>query len=449
MIAQKPLVTCDYGWGRSLKLYEDFLDVDGTLYALNELMQMHALYRRVMNISSLRLELQFGVKHLILRGITANEAAEQVVAHLKNYCPGATITTSPSVKGRVKLVSNKRVATSVSETQTEPEQRVEANRETVTETPRWLLDLAHDMQRMQTRKAQRANSLPGNTDLEDAEREQLALHLQADTLPSLTIPIPLRLAPGEQARYSIEATLCAELLSDGSSESPSYSYPAKDQGTLILTNRRLVYMGRRGQRVLGYARILRVSRLRGAVALLTDMSERAGVQKNEQIGVHMGIMGTEGVMNYAPTRAEQRTQREIFQVSRPLECALYLDHLLRQFYVQVATQHLAPQSPVEQHDTLKQPVVQPIHTHKEQQNQQTQQREQIQHDESQQWAFSTRATEKVVAIHTPNVARTDNTDINGATEGIDVHSIQRSLASIADLTEIETCPLTAVRRVRV
>ena len=444
MIAQKPLVTCDYGWGRSLKLYEDFLDVDGTLYALNELMQMHALYRRVMHISSLRLELRFGVKHLVLRGIAANEAAEQVVAHLKNYCPGATITTSSSIKSRVKLVSNKRNETSATEVQSEQGQQKDKSRETVAETPRWLLDLAQDMQRIQARKIQRANSLPGNTELEDEERKQLALHLQADTLPSLTIPIPLRLAPGEQARYSIEATLCAELLSDGSDESPTYKYPAKDQGTLILTNRRLVYMGRRGQRVLGYARILRVSRLRGAVALLTDMSERASVQMGEHMGVHMGGIGTENVMNYAPT---SRTQREIFQVSRPLECALYLDHLLRQFYVQVATQHLAPQRAVEQQETLKQPVIQPA-----QQEQREQQREQVALNEGQQWAFSTRATEKVVAIHAPNVARIENTGINGnngITEGLDIHSIQRSLADIADLTEIETCPLTAVRRVRV
>ena len=428
MIAQKPLVTCDYGWGRSLKLYEDFLDVDGTLYALNELMQMHALYRRVMNISSLRLELRFGVKHLVLRGIAANESAEQVVTHLKNYCPGATITASSSIKGRVKLVSNKRNETHAADVQSEQEPLVEISSEKTPETPRWLLDLAQDMQRMQARKIHRANSLPGNTDLEDAEQEQLALHLQADTLPSLTIPIPLRLAPGEQARYSIEATLCAELLSNGSSDSPIYSYPAKDQGTLILTNRRLVYMGRRGQRVLGYARILRVSRLRGAVALLTDMSERASMR------------GQMGVINYAPTR-------EIFQVSRPLECALYLDHLLRQFYVQVATQHLTPQRIVEQQDTLKQQVV--LQTQQEQQKQQAQQIEQVQHNESQQWTLSTRATEKVVAVHSPNIVRADNTDINGITEGLDIHSIQRSLADIADLTEIETCPLTAVRRVRV
>ena len=402
MIAQKPLATCDYGWGRTLKLYEDYLDVDGKLYALHELMQMNALYRRVMNVSSLRLELQFGIQHLVLRGINANETANLVVTHLKRYCPTAIITSSSSIKRRVKLMSNKRAEAESVNSQIVQVRHEDARREpTVTpETPRWLLDLAQDMQRMQTRKERRANSLDGRGEDMEADREQLALHLQADTLPSLTVPIPLRLAPGEQARYSIEATLCAELLSDGNDELPSYTYPAKDQGTLILTNRRLVYMGRRGQRVLGYARILRVSRLRGAIALLTDVADATSFSMHGETSV---------------AYASNRTHREIFQVSRPLECALYLDHLLRQFYVQVATKHLTLAATNGLNEAAKKQAA-------------------VQHDESRQWSLSTRATEKV-AVTRPQS--------NGITEGIDAHSIQRSLA------DIETCPLAAIHPVRV
>jgi len=407
MISQKPLATCPYGWGRSLKLYQEYLDVDGMLYALHTLMHMRVYYRRVMNISSVRLELQFQARSLVLRGISGNDVAEQVVSHLKSYCPGAIIDSAPSRKGRVKLVSNEQ---SDKEVREQHQELMKCEPAIAAETPRWLLDLAQDMQRMQTRNARKANSLDGRGDDVDPDREQLAQHLQADTLPSLTIPIPLRLAPGEQARYSIEATLSAEPLSDGSNESPSYTYPPKDQGTLILTNRRLIYMGRRGQRVLGYARILRVSRLRGAIALLTDITEQTGV------------IGQTDAMNHVPTWGGQRTHREIFQVSRPLECALYLDHLLRQFYVQVATQHLAPEA------MSNMGKMEDKHIAQDDERRQ------------QQWSLSNRATEKVVVTRT---------GINGITEGIDVHSIQRSLAEIADLTEIETCPLTAVRRVRV
>ena len=98
LMSQKPLVTCAYGWGRTLKLYQEYLDIDGTLYALNGLMQMRAIYRRVMNISSLRLELQFHERLLLLRGINVNDSTERVVPHLKRYCPGATIISLPTTR---------------------------------------------------------------------------------------------------------------------------------------------------------------------------------------------------------------------------------------------------------------------------------------------------------------------------------------------------------------
>src|SRR2546423_5256090 len=74
-------------------------------------------------------------------------------------------------------------------------------------------------------------------------------------------------------------------------------YPAKDPGKLILTNKRLVYIGRKNQIVLDYARLLHVSRLRGAIAF----------------------------------QAEHWSKREIFEVSRSLECTMYLERILEQF----------------------------------------------------------------------------------------------------------------------
>lgn len=432
IMSQKPLATCAYGWGRTLKLYQEYLDVDGMLYALHDLMQMRARYRRTMNISSVRLELQFRERVVTLRGICANKAAELVVSHLKRYCPGATIVL-PTMKEQRKQAEKERKrgenTMHYQEKQDDQlryseQERSERESALLAETPAWLLELAQDMQRMQARKAQRTQLLHNKEDDLDPNREQLAQHLQADTLPSLTIPVPLRLAPGEQIRYSIDATLCGELLSDGS-ETPNYTYPPKDQGMLMLTNRRLIYMGRRGQRVLGYARILRISRLRGAIALLTNVTDENGFPLKDGIN----SQGSASAFH-----ASQRTHQEVFQMSRPLECALYLDHLLRQFYVLAATQHLtAEASPT--------PSMVPIYNVVEEDiaelaNKQADQLEVSQL--RQKWSISTRATEKIATTHIVSGS--------GVTEGIDKYSIQRSLNDIAD---IETHPLVAIHHVRV
>jgi hypothetical protein len=400
MILQKPLATCAYGWGGTLKLYQDYLDVNGTLYALRDLMHVHALYRRVMKISSLRLELQFRERALVLRGIAVNESAERVVTHLQQHCPGSVISRPSNIataKVKLKKVLAETPTAEAEGKQHAPEPLEQARAQ---ETPSWLLDLAQDMQRVQGRQ-RRTHSLSGSL---AGEREQFAQHLQADTLPSLTVPIPLKLALGEQARYCIEATLCTELLSDGS-ETPGYSYPAKDQGMLVLTNRRLIYMGRRGQRILGYARVLRVSRLPGAIAVLTNMTEVSS-------------------SSYA-SGAKSRTQRELFQVSRPLECALYLDHLLRQFYTQVATQHLAAvpgearEQGGSQQDELVAVGVQTGHEGARMLRGTRKAR-------LAPFTFSTQATEKIPAAN--------NDEQHGETEGINAHSIRRSLADMETVT---------------
>ena len=66
---------------------------------------------------------------------------------------------------------------------------------------------------------------------------------------------------------------------------------------LILTNLRMIYMGRRSQIVLDYGRLLHISRLRGAIAF----------------------------------QATHWYRREIFELRRPLECAMYIETILTHF----------------------------------------------------------------------------------------------------------------------
>ena len=115
------------------------------------------------------------------------------------------------------------------------------------------------------------------------------------------VPVPVCLFPGEQAHFLVNATLCGERLQEtlhpASSVSPTY--PAQDHGLLILTNRRMVYIGRKSQTVLDYAHLLHVSCLRGAIAFEADHWQK----------------------------------RVIFALFRPEECAAYVEAILRTLHL--------------------------------------------------------------------------------------------------------------------
>jgi hypothetical protein len=106
------------------------------------------------------------------------------------------------------------------------------------------------------------------------------------------VRVPVQLLPGEYACYRTEATRCGEPVSTASEQGRR---KVKDHGTLIFTNERMIYLGRRGQIMLEYAHLLYVSRLRRAVVF----------------------------------SAEHWTQSEIFELPRPLECTMYLEHILQ------------------------------------------------------------------------------------------------------------------------
>ncbi|HLI08777.1 MAG TPA: hypothetical protein VKV40_19605 [Ktedonobacteraceae bacterium] len=218
-----PLAECAFGWGRVFRLYADYLDVNGVPYALSALTRIRPTFRTTMGIPSARLELWFGRKKVVLRGIASFDDARAVLEYLSAWC-----------RQEISLAS--------------------------LEQP----------------------TLPGK-----AVRRR-AGKLSGGSLPS--IPVPVRLLPGEKAYYSSKAALCGEPIGEES----RVTYPARDQGTLILTNRRMIYIGRKSQVVVDYAHLLRFSRLHGAIAVQTDY----------------------------------RSRREIFEIRKPEECAHYLETIL-------------------------------------------------------------------------------------------------------------------------
>jgi hypothetical protein len=124
--------------------------------------------------------------------------------------------------------------------------------------------------------------------------EYLASWCQKEDSILPVVAVPVCLFPGEQAHYFVNATLCGERMQE-TMQAVYPAYPAQDHGLLILTNRRIVYVGRKSQIVLDYAHLLHVSRLRGAIAFEADHWQK----------------------------------RVIFSLSRPEECAVCVDAILR------------------------------------------------------------------------------------------------------------------------
>jgi hypothetical protein len=241
------LVVCAFGWGKEFRLYSDYLVVDSKHYLLQELQHVHSTCRTVLGVPSASLELHFRSKKLVLRGIAAIDDVRRVVEYLTPWC--------------------KPLDAAFHERDTNP-----------VETPR-----PASRQERQTRK-ERMRRLPETG-------KQLA---QAETMP--VVPVPVRLARGEGAHYSTPATLCGEHIQ----ETWRSTYPAQDHGLLILTDRRIIYIGRKSQIVLDYPRLLHVSRLRSAIAF----------------------------------EAEHWQKRVIFEVPRPDECATCVEAIVRAMKVE-------------------------------------------------------------------------------------------------------------------
>ncbi len=345
-VTNEPLVICSYGWKRTCTLYHNRIDVDGTTYALDDLVHVRSIYRVVMNIPSVRLELRFRTQDVILRGIAAIEDAKRIVAYLDTYCADTAHATS-----RLRWSNNRQVPQPVRSstmlttdrletvphtlpplTREEPptNRAVQVNAQAATapiEAPIWLRDLEQHVvytRAQQRTKAHRSIRKYG------FDVQELAQEVEADTLPS--VAVPLRLLPQEIAHYCTEATLLNETPVHSQNQETHLTCTATDRGRLILTSKRMIYMGRTGQVVLDYSRLMNVSRLRNAIVFSSD----------------------------------HWSKRYVFEMKRPLECALYLDNILRQFQRLVAQSaaHVTPQpvyEPTLQH-TYSARATQPRHT---------------------------------------------------------------------------------------
>ena len=237
------LVVCAFGWGKEFRLYADYFVVDGKHYRLQELIHVHSTTRTMLGVPSASLELQFRFsKKLTLRGIAALDDVRTVVEYLASWCKPYDVTFH--------------------ERDTRPVE----------------LPLPRSKRERQARKEQIWRLL-----------ETGKQYAQVDTMP--VVPVPVRLARGEGAHYSTSATLCGEHIV----ETSRYTYPAQDHGLLILTGKRIIYIGRKSQLVLDYPRLIHVSRLRGAIAF----------------------------------EAEHWQKRVIFEVPRPDECAACVEAILR------------------------------------------------------------------------------------------------------------------------
>lgn len=303
----EPIIECVYGWGQVMRLYDDHLDIGGTSYPLLDLSAIHSSYYHVLGVPSVRLELCFKYKKVVLRGIAAIEIAQRTASYLSAFCRLQTpeVVLAPVANVRVDLpqwvtgvtrencqtedvlqvgICQQATTESVERTRMTDDYSVEPQKRFLAfKMPHWqLIGWEQRQRRLKRVQAERAKREHG------FDVEQLVQRLQAETLPQ--VYVPTRLLAGEFAHYCTNTTLCEEPLS-GAKQA---SYCVKDQGMLIFTDRRMIYIGRRRQLVLDYSRLLHVSRLPGAIAILSESWAR----------------------------------RELFEVQFPLECTMYLDAIL-------------------------------------------------------------------------------------------------------------------------
>ncbi|GCE27127.1 hypothetical protein KDA_26110 [Dictyobacter alpinus] len=325
----EPIVECVYGWGQVLRLYPDHVDIEGVSYELHDLLNFRPVYRRIMGVASMRLDLQFSTGAVILRGIADIPLALRVIAYLNTwsavtigikveelssipelpspssigYTPRPLVLSDSSQESFWEYDANDQPTTVgpldavVDMTQTSGQSTdVTASQFAITleAVPAWpWTDERHlqHKQRLQRLQAEREKRLYG------FDRETLMQRLRDEPLPQLRVPA--RLLVDEIAHYCTSARLCTEPLTGGKRT----KFKVKDQGTLILTNRRLIYLGRKRQIVLEYERVLQASHIPDAVLISADYWSRP----------------------------------QCFSMRRSLECAMYLEQILWRNSVQSAS----------------------------------------------------------------------------------------------------------------
>lgn len=321
------LLDCTFGWGKICRLYPDSIEIAGRSYKLDELTAICPTYRNIFGVPSARLELFFGPRHLVLRGIPDLETVRLMVAHLQPYCSA----DRPTTRARSRSAQARRMAREQARTWERSSKlpAIPVSPQT-SDLPELTLEerLGADCEQKSFEDARQSAALdPSDPSQEEAtsetadkqadaqavsaeasEPDKLAAlsSIQRDSWPfvgpqslhtprfqpplrsvhlvapgqkrldtgSIPVPavkssvlpiihVPVRLQPGECAHYSIGAALCSDRIS-GSDRAP---YPPLDHGLLILTNRRIFYIGKRSQLILAYTHLWYVSLLRNAIAL--------------------------------------------------------------------------------------------------------------------------------------------------------------------------------------
>ena len=351
----EPIVECVYGWGHILRLYPDHVDIEDVSYSLRDLINFKPMYRCIMGVASMRLDLQFSSGVVVIRGIADISLALKVMAYLNTWSAvtvafsveelpsvpelflparieqtprslgipqqfetdqlretvtGSQMTALTALNSMPLVLSdrsqerfweydaNEQATTVVGPFDAVVDSKQDSGQNTGVTTPQLAVTLEavtswpwtderhlqHEqrLKRLQTEREMRFYGF---------DRETLIQRLRDEPLPH--VRVPARLLPDEMAHYCTSARLCDEPLTGGRRAKRK----VKDQGTLILTNRRLLYLGRKRQIVLEYERVLQASHVPDAVLLSADCWNKP----------------------------------QFFSMRHSLECAMYLERILQNF----------------------------------------------------------------------------------------------------------------------
>lgn len=299
----EPLVVCMYGWGRTLRLYLKHLDLDGTCYALSDLLQVSCIYQQFMGIASARLELAFGQQKVSVRGIAAVNDARRIAAYLTQWLDQPQ-PMDDRVEGREVGAGGEN-----------------ARHGQVAALPIATSPEIPDGQRAhQEQRALRLRRLQAERSLREHgfDVEKLARDLRTASLPPIKVPISL--FPGECAYYRTEARRCCKELQPFWQEGRN---KVRSDGALIFTNKRVLYLSRRGQ-----MRLL----LHAQSAMTQDPGSLEAMKRPGDFALsYAHLLSVSCLRRTVVLVADHRTEREIFEVPRPLECTMYLEHLLHRF----------------------------------------------------------------------------------------------------------------------
>ncbi len=278
---EQALVVCAFGWGKEFRLYRETLYVANTTYRLIDLTGVRLVRRQALGVPSARLELQFGRRTVVLRGIAAVEEASKAAEYLATWCQErpreeADVPASDSSLSLHLMQPTKQPRQTTQMTPfmlslpSLPSSPTTTFHERVTHAisaPETPLALAQRKERhTEIQRGWRRERKMGHLAREKTQGAQVTQATKAAPAELPVVTVPVRLAEGEQAHFSAKATHCGERIS----ETLRSTYPAQDHGLLILTNRRMLYIGRKSQIVLEYQHLLHLSRLHGALAFEAD-----------------------------------------------------------------------------------------------------------------------------------------------------------------------------------